>query len=82
MTVRLVGGVVDCYSYTLLGSPAPVIGSRYAVFLGVSQVSDGFTSSQLTLFDAWQINPDESISTPDEGNMSLSSFVSGVAAVP
>lgn len=82
LTVRLVGGVVDCYSYSLTGGPAPAIGSRYAVFLGLSRLSDGFTSSQLTLFDAWPINPDGSISTPEEGNMSLSSFVSGAAAVP
>jgi hypothetical protein len=80
VTVRLIGGAVGCYTYRVEGPASPIPGSRYAVFLGLSTVSGGFTDAELTVRDAWPIGADGTVATAQEGNMSIQSFTSKVKA--
>jgi hypothetical protein len=82
LTARLLGGTVNCYTYSRSGAPAPAVNGSYAVFLGVSTDSTGFTTTQLTLFDAWPVAADGTITTPMDGTLSVAAFVSAVQAAP
>ncbi len=82
LTARLLGGTVNCYTYSLYGAPAPVMSSPYALFLRASTDSTGFTTTQLTLFDAWPVAADGTIATPLDGKLSVAAFVSAVQAAP
>lgn len=80
---RALGGTVGCFTYGVAGSPTLSVGSQFALFLGPSQSSTGFITSSLTVTDAWPVTNGQ-VSTPEEGTMSVSSFLAatGAAAQP
>jgi hypothetical protein len=82
LTGRLPGGTVSCFTYTQSGAPAPAANGSYAFFLGASADSTGFTSAQLTLIDAWPVAADGTISTPLDGTLSTTAFLTNVQAAP
>jgi hypothetical protein len=81
VTVRREGGTVGCYTSTVDGTPDMTVGSRWAVFLGPSATSTGPTNTQFRILDAWPVNAAGVVSTPEDGQVSVASFITSVAAV-
>jgi hypothetical protein len=79
VTVQLPGGEVACYSSEVEGTPPLVVGSRWALFLGRSQTAAGFSTAQLAVVDAWQVDANGTINTPQNGIESIAEFTAAVS---
>jgi hypothetical protein len=81
VTVRLEGETVGCYTAIVEGTPDVTVGSGWAIFLGPSATSTGLTNAQFRILDAWPVSTTGIVSTPENGQVPVASFITNVATV-
>jgi hypothetical protein len=81
LTILVPGGAIGCDSQIVEDVTAPAVGSRVAVFLVSALGADGKPDvNHLAAFQAWPVDSQGNVSTPENGKLSASSFATATRA--
>ncbi len=75
------GGTLGCDTITYVGDPTLVEGQRYIIFMGPINTSEGKSSGDLLVTNAWRIEKDV-VKTEQDGDLPLETAIDAVKNGP